>query len=409
MNLLLRPACERSSVRSVELFAGCGGLALGLSRAGFQHKLVVEVDDQAHATLAENKRRAVRHVADWPIEHTDVRNVDYRLMTGTVDLVAGGPPCQPFSIGGKHLGPEDARNMWPEAVRAVRALRPKAFLFENVRGLLRPAFKEYLKYLRLYLCWPEIALRDEENWTDHFTRLVKHRNASGSSEPSYRVLFQAINTADYGAHQKRHRAMAIGIRTDIAAEWTFPNPTHSRSALIWSQHISGHYWHRHNLDVKNSRGCVAEDDRIVVELRQQLVSPPEAPWLTVRDAIGDLPEPSVDQPSIAGHKLHPGARIYPRHTGSRWDEPAKALKAGDHGVPGGENILASEDGSVRYFSLREMARLQGFPDEFVIPGTWKTPIKQLGNAVPVQVGEILGRKIIRIIEGAAMSSAPMAA
>ena len=387
-------------MRSVELFAGCGGLALGLSRAGFQHALVVERDDQAHATLAENKRRAVRHVADWPLMHKDVREVDYSAITETIDLVAGGPPCQPFSIGGKHLGPEDDRNMWPEAVRAVRALTPKAFLFENVRGLLRPAFEEYLGYLKLSLSWPEIALRDGEDWRDHAARLVQHRGATGDPRPVYRVLFRAINTADYGGHQKRHRAMAIGVRSDVSESWTFPMPTHSREALIWAQHISGEYWSRHRLDPTQGRACVTEDDRAVSHLRQQLVPPAEQPWLTVRDAIGDLPEPPLENPEIDGHKLHPGARTYPRHTGSGWDEPAKALKAGDHGVPGGENILVQPDGTVRYFTLREMARLQGFPDDFHVPGTWKAPIKQLGNAVPVQVGEVLGTKIKAIIAGA---------
>lgn len=396
-------------MRSVELFAGCGGLALGLSRAGFQHALVVELDDQAYATLAENKRRNVKHVVNWPLMHQDVRGLDYSAIAEPIDLVAGGPPCQPFSIGGKHLGPEDDRNMWPQAVRAVRELTPKAFLFENVRGLLRPAFAEYLEYLTLYLSWPEVALNNDERWEDHRRRLIVHRNALKDRQPTYRVIFRAINTADYGAAQKRHRAMAIGIRTDIANDWTFPPPTHSREALLWAQYISKDYWSRHGLDEGKVEGAATEDGRVVAELRQQLVPPIESPWLTVRDAIGDLPEPSLGLPNIDGHKLHPGARIYPRHTGSRWDEPAKALKAGDHGVPGGENILVQEDGSVRYFTIREMARLQGFPDDFHVPGTWKAPIKQLGNAVPVQVGEILGKKICHIIGRTDASSVPVAA
>jgi DNA (cytosine-5)-methyltransferase 1 len=95
--------------------------------------------------------------------------------------------------------------------------------------------------------------------------------------------------------------------------------------------------------------------------------------------------------------LHPGARIYDKHTGSVWDQPAKALKAGDHGVPGGENILAPGDGSVRYFTLREMARLQGLPDTFRVGGGWAAPIRQLGNAVPVQIGCAFGKKIARMI------------
>jgi DNA (cytosine-5)-methyltransferase 1 len=97
--------------------------------------------------------------------------------------------------------------------------------------------------------------------------------------------------------------------------------------------------------------------------------------------------------SLPNHLLHPGARVYTGHTGSSWDEPAKALKAGAHGVPGGENIVVSGDGRVRYFTIREMARLQGMPDKFEIDETWQTSIKQLGNAVPVEVGYVFGKAI----------------
>src|ERR1700728_3584378 len=114
-------------MRSVELFAGCGGLALGVAQAGFDHDLVVELDDDSVATLNENKRRRIKHVRNWEIEHYDTRDLDFRELEG-IELVSGGPPCQPFSIGGKHLGPRDPRNMWPEAIRAIREIRPKAFI-----------------------------------------------------------------------------------------------------------------------------------------------------------------------------------------------------------------------------------------------------------------------------------------
>lgn len=126
--------------------------------------------------------------------------------------------------------------------------------------------------------------------------------------------------------------------------------------------------------------------------------PKERPWLTVRDAISDLPPPTKRE-KVSGHWQHPGARAYPNHTGSCFDEPAKALKAGDHGVPGGENMLADRHGRVRYFTIREMARLQGFPDEFVVSGTWKAATRQLGNAVPTSVGEYVGKAVLKIIQG----------
>src|SRR4051794_12432359 len=120
-------------MRSVELFAGCGGLALGMARAGFRHDVVIERDVDSVRTLTENKNRKVEHVRDWSISPGDARELDFEKFAGA-DLISGGPPCQPFSIGGKHLGPRDPRNMWPEAVRAVREIRPRGFVLENVRG-----------------------------------------------------------------------------------------------------------------------------------------------------------------------------------------------------------------------------------------------------------------------------------
>jgi hypothetical protein len=105
---------------------------------------------------------------------------------------------------------------------------------------------------------------------------------------------------------------------------------------------------------------------------------------STRDAIGDLPKPQEQNNKIYNHKFQPGARSYPGHTGSMLDEPAKTLKAGVHGVPGGENMLMREDGSVRYFTARECARLQTFPDNYLFHGSWTETMRQLGNAVPVK-------------------------
>lgn len=388
-------------MRSIELFAGCGGLALGLARAGFHHELVVELDVHAVGTLNENKRRKVKHVRHWTIEAKDIRDVDFSRIAKGIDLVAGGPPCQPFSIGGRHLGPDDERNLWPEAIRSIRELRPKAFLFENVRGLMRPAFRTYLDYLKLSLAYSDSAPYLNETWESHHARLTL--NADNGAVPSYTVVFQLINTADYGAPQRRDRIIAMGIRTDIAMDWPFPPATHSRESLIWSKSVTNSYWKKHGQHL-----CVTHKESIVesgvlAQLRNRNRSPRGLPWLTVRDAIGDLPVPTEVSEPVTNHRLRCGAKVYPRHTGSNWDLPAKALKAGDHGVPGGENMLILEEGSVRYFTLREMARLQGFPDDFVFANGWKRPIKQLGNAVPVQVGEALGRAIANILRRASRS------
>lgn len=379
-------------MRSVELFAGCGGLALGVARAGFHHDLVVEVDPHCVATLRENKNLDVRYVRDWRIKEHDTRTLDFRRFAG-VHLVSGGPPCQPFSIGGKHLGPRDPRNMWPEAVRAVREIRPKAFILENVRGIFRPNFANYLEYIVLQLTHPSVKLRAGESWRSHCKRLreLAVRGCVGE----YRVLARGINAADYGAPQKRYRAVFVGIASEYGDHWTFPSPTHSQEALVWSKYVESDYWDRHRARPIRKPASFSE-----AQVLQHVLSldkrPNGRPWRTVRDAIAGLPPPSERQ-AISGHWQHPGATIYPRHTGSCLDEPAKALKAGDHGVPGGENMLANRRGNVRYFTVREMARLQGLPDDFVVSGTWKAATRQLGNAVPTWIGERMARAVAEII------------
>jgi DNA (cytosine-5)-methyltransferase 1 len=118
------------------------------------------------------------------------------------------------------------------------------------------------------------------------------------------------------------------------------------------------------------------------------------PWLTVRDAIASLPDPEREPNNgTPNHTVNPGAKAYSGHTGSPIDEPAKTLKAGDHGVPGGENMLVLPDGTVRYFTIREAARLQTFPDEYVFPRSWSESMRQLGNAVPVKLAEVIARSV----------------
>jgi DNA (cytosine-5)-methyltransferase 1 len=158
---------------------GVGDWRLG-SRAGFKHDIIVECDTDSVATLRENKSRKIAHVRYWRIAQQDTRELDFHELDD-IDLLSGGPPCQPFSIGGLHLGPRDPRNMWPEAIRAVREIRPKAFIFENVRGLFRPAFKNYLEYITLQLAYPGLKLRDEESWRSHLARLRQHAKNSGGS------------------------------------------------------------------------------------------------------------------------------------------------------------------------------------------------------------------------------------
>ena len=122
---------------------------------------------------------------------------------------------------------------------------------------------------------------------------------------------------------------------------------------------------------------------------------PIEPWRTVRDAIKGLPVPleNTEHPDVANHRLVPGARAYEGHTGSFIDWPSKTLKAGVHGVPGGENTIAFGDGSIRYMTAREAARIQTFPDTWRFRGAWTEAMRQLGNAVPVCMASVVARSV----------------
>ena len=123
-------------MRALELFAGAGGLAMGVSLAGFKPLAVVEWDRWACDTVRENQARGFPIVQDWPLTEGDVRKFDLSSIPEGIELIAGGPPCQPFSLGGKHRAYEDDRDMFPVSVEVVRKIRPKAFIMENVKGML---------------------------------------------------------------------------------------------------------------------------------------------------------------------------------------------------------------------------------------------------------------------------------
>jgi DNA (cytosine-5)-methyltransferase 1 len=383
-------------MRSIELFAGAGGLGIGLHEAGFRAAEVVEWDRYCCDTIRENQAREVSAVSDWELIEGDVRSVDFGRHEGRLDLVSGGPPCQPFSMGGRHRAYDDARDMFPQAIRAVRQAKPRAFIFENVKGLTRASFRNYFEYVRLQLEHPEVSLQADESWEHHLGRLERHHTSGARSGLHYRVVTRVLNAANYGVPQKRERVFFVGFRDDLNVEWNFPAETHSREALLWDQ-SSGAYWERHS---------VAKRDR--AGLHSSASARPSGgelkPWQTVRDALAGLPDPerhATASRNFLNHRFQPGARPYPGHTGSPLDEPAKTLKAGVHGVPGGENMLRRADGSVRYFSVRESARLQTFPDEFIFHGSWSETMRQLGNAVPVHLARVVGSDVARHLAAAA--------
>lgn len=377
----------------MELFAGAGGLGLGVSRAGFATAGVIEWNKYCCDTIRENKARGLAAVAQWPLHEGDVRDFDFKAFEDTLELVSGGPPCQPFSVGGKHRAYNDTRDMFPQAVRAVRECRPRAFVFENVKGLTRSSFSNYYEYIFLQLSYPELQRKRDEEWSEHLSRLeLHHTSKRRGTGLEYRVVRRVLNAANHGVAQKRERVFFVGFRADLGVEWHFPEATHSMDALVWDQCSTGAYWDRHK--VPKRKRAIPED--FARRAKRLFDNPSKKPWRTVRDAIGDLPDPE-HQPLLArmyhNHLFQPGAKAYPGHTGSPIDEPAKTLKAGVHGVPGGENMVVLPHGTVRYFTVRESARLQTFPDDFVFHGSWSETMRQLGNAVPVGLASVVATSV----------------
>lgn len=372
-------------MKSLEIFSGAGGLAKGLELAGFQHSAFVEFNKHACASLYENFDAE-------KVFFGDIRDFDLNALDD-VDVVAGGPPCQPFSLGGKHRADQDSRDMFPYAIRAIEQLTPKAFVFENVKGLLRASFADYFEYIILRLTYPGFIAKSDADWKGHLydLRSIAWLPYAGTK---YDVSFKLINAANYGVPQTRERVVIVGTRADLGVSWSFPEETHSEDRLLWEMYVSGEYWKRHNVP-KSERAPITEllQEKVIrLKYRYGMFEPEQQSWRTVRDALHGIPDPET-QHGINDHVFHGGARTYPGHTGSDIDWPAKTIKAGGHGVPGGENMIRYPDGSVRYFTVCEAKRIQTFPDNFVIKGAWGEAMRQIGNAVPVLLGETIGREL----------------
>lgn len=387
------------SFTSVELFSGAGGLALGLHQAGFRHLALYEWNAAAVETLQYNKAMGYPAFKGCGITRADVREIDFTKHRGA-DLVAGRPPCQPFSMGGKARGAKDMRDMFPQAIRAVAEIQPRAFIFENVRGLLRPAFSNYVEFIRLQLEFPEFPVSANANWDVNLARLQRHKEEVGPADRGfrYRVHLHQANAADYGVPQQRHRVFFVGFRSDVSSDWFFPTPTHSRINLGISQRDGGPFWKETGLAVPDAPVLTAKAAR---------EEPGKARWVSLHEAIRDLPAPT-DLPCVryGNHVLQNGAKSYPGHTGSPLHLPSKALKAGDHGVPGGENMIAYPDGSVRYLTVRESARVQTFPDDYAFLGSWTETMRQLGNAVPVRLAQVVAASVAKALREDAVRKAP---
>jgi DNA (cytosine-5)-methyltransferase 1 len=383
---------------SVELFSGAGGLALGVAAAGFEHRLLLEYNKHACDTLRENRSA---FGGGCEIHEGDVKTFDFSPFAG-VDLLAAGAPCQPFSIGGRHKAHTDERNLFPQVFRAQREIRPKAVIIENVKGLLRASLSTFVEFIELQLAHPTILPDDPlapDGWEAHLPALRTAHNGGDESSFRYVVHTMLLNSANFGVPQRRERVFFVALRTDLDADWIPPVPTHSQAALRLAMDVTADYWGKHGI-VRKPQPNHPHLGKWLREAGRTL------PWTTVRDVISDLPTPVAGKqaPGVFNHVGQPGAKSYPGHTGSPMDAPGKTLKAGVHGVPGGENMLRNTNGTVRYFTVREAARIQTFPDTYVLKGAWGEAMRQIGNAVPVALARAVASSVRESLERAMMAN-----
>ena len=299
----------------VEIFAGAGGFATGLRLAGFEAKALLDYDRKMCDTLISNfgKRKVIL---------ADVSKFNFREKFGRnqTDLLAGGPPCQPFSAAGLRLGEFDSRDQWPNAIRAVKEMQPKAFVFENVFGLLSPNNVHYFSIIK-----------------DSFKKL------------GYTVIAKKVNASHYGVPQRRRRVFLIGFNNQAAMKkFQFPQPSHTS---------------------KNA--------------------------LTLQQAIANLPPFGSELAKKMMHvPMKVQAKAYKGHCGSPLDRPAKTVLAGERGPGGGNNMINYGNGNLRHFTPREAARLQTFPDSYILPQNLNEAHRQIGNAVPVELARRIGVEIL---------------
>lgn len=338
------PEKETVAPKTIELFAGAGGLALGIEKAGFETIGLIEYDRDASDTLKCNR-------PEWRVIHDDIANIScldlkeyFNLESGELDLLSGGAPCQSFSYAGKRLGLEDARGtLFYHYAKFLEQLQPKMFLFENVKGLLT------LDNGRTY-----------KTITDIF------------ESTGYTIQKQVLNAWDYGVAQKRERLITIGIRNDLTdrIKFEFPKPQKYKPVL---RDIL--------LDCPESEGAsYSEYKRSIFEL-----VPPGGYWK-------DIPEDIAKNYMKSCWYMEGGRTGILRRLSL--DEPSLAVLTS----PSQKQTDRCHPIEARPFTIRENARCQSFPDDWRFCGGISSQYKQVGNAVPVNLAYSIAVKIKEALE-----------
>ena len=330
---------------SIELFAGAGGLALGLEQAGFKHIGLVEFDKDASDTLKKNR-------PEWNVACDDVANIScldleeyYHIKKGELDLLSGGAPCQSFSYAGKRLGLEDPRGtLFFHYAIFLNKLQPKMFLFENVRGLLTHDGGKTYKTIRQVF-----------------------------EDAGYTIQYAVLNAWDYGVAQKRERLITIGIRNDLADKISFTFPKKHDYKPVLRDIL---------MDVPESEGTRYSKYK---EDIFKLV-PPGGYWR-------DIPEDIAKEYMKSCWNMGGGRTGILRRLSL--DEPSLAVLTS----PSQKQTDRCHPLEPRPFNVRENARCQSFPDSWEFCGSVGSQYRQVGNAVPVNLAYEIGKEIKAALEG----------
>lgn len=326
----------------LELFAGAGGLAVGLEKAGIKCVALNEIDNYACNTLRKNR-------PDWTVLEGDIKNYKFTDYYNKVDVVTGGFPCQAFSYAGKKLGFNDARGtLFYEFARVVKEVNPLMCIGENVRGLLTHDKGKTLKGM--------ISILDEIGYNV--------------------VPVEVLKAIHYKVPQKRERLVLVGIRKDITIKFEYPKPHHKIYTLVDALKKGSLY----DQDVPLSDG--AKYPRRKKEILDLV--PPKGYW---RDLPIDL------QKEFMGGSFYLGGGKTGMARRIGWDEPCLTLTCS----PAQKQTERCHPDETRPFTVREYARIQTFPDDWIFEGPIAQQYKQIGNAVPVNLAKELGYSIIKFL------------
>lgn len=329
---------------TIELFAGAGGLALGIEKAGFDTLGLVEFDRDAADTLKCNR-------PEWKVINDDIANIScldlheyFNLEIGELDLLSGGAPCQSFSYAGKRLGLEDARGtLFYHYAKFLDQLQPKMFLFENVKGLLS---------------------HDKGKTYQVITNIFQNCG--------YNIQYKVLNAWNYGVAQKRERLITIGIRNDLADQITFDFPAQHKYKPVLRDIL---------LDCPKSEGSPYSDyKRKIFEL-----VPPGGYWR-------DIPEDIAKEYMKSCWYMEGGRTGILRRLSL--DEPSLAVLTS----PSQKQTDRCHPIEARPFTIRENARCQSFPDDWQFCGSIGSQYKQVGNAVPVNLAYEIALQIRKSLE-----------